>query len=61
MFIRVQTKTSRQEDNTTVPVLEIKNQLKIQYNKFCFKIIFPIYESLCGFGPKGLQLTSKVD
>lgn len=54
-------KMSRKEDNTTLVLLELQIQLKIQHNQVSFKIVFLVYESLCGFWPKGLQLTIKVD
>lgn len=54
-------KINRKEDNKSVVLQEIHIQLEIQYNQVCFKIAFPTCASLCGFGPKGLQLTSKVD
>lgn len=54
-------KMNRKKDNTTGVLLEIQIQLKIQLNQVGFKIVFPVYESLCGYGPKGLHLTSKVD
>lgn len=61
MPIGDQMKMSRKKDDTTGVLLEIQIQLKIQLNYVGFKIVFPVFYSLCGFGPKGLHLTSKLD